>query len=72
MLCRQGFSTLHSLLLLIEKWKEAVDESQTFGAFLTYQSKPFNCLRHNLLVLKLCLYGIFLPSLKLLTDYLTN
>ena len=69
---RKGFSTQHCLLLIIEKWKEAVDKDQTFGALLTDLSKAFDCLSHDLLIAKLHFYGISLASLKLLTDYLTN
>ena len=31
---RKGFSTQQCLLLIIEKWKKAVDKDQTFGALL--------------------------------------
>ena len=69
---RKGFSTQHCLLLMIEKWKEAVDKDQSFGALLTDLSKAFGCLSYDLLIAKLHSYGISLASLKLLTDYLTN
>ena len=29
---RKGFVTQHCLLLIIEKWKEAADKGQSFGA----------------------------------------
>ena len=69
---RKGFSTQHCLLLMIEKWKEAVDKDQSFGALLTDLSKAFDCLSHDLLIAKLHSYGISLAPLKLLTDYLTK
>ena len=47
---RKGFSTQHCLLLMIEKWKEAVDKDQSFGALLTDLSKAFDCLSHDLLI----------------------
>ena len=40
---RKGFNTHHCLLLMIEKWKEAVDKDQSFGALLTDLSKAFEC-----------------------------
>ena len=40
---RKGFSTQHCLLLMTEKWKEAVDKDQSFGALLTDLSKAFEC-----------------------------
>ena len=39
---RKGFSTQHCLLLMIEKWKKAVDKDQTFGALLIDLSKAFD------------------------------
>ena len=57
---------------MIEKWKEAVDKDQSFGALLTDLSKRFDCLSHDLLIAKLHSYGISFVSLKLLTDYLTR
>ena len=32
---REGFSTQHCLLLMIENWKHTVDNSKVFGALLT-------------------------------------
>ena len=63
------FSTQHCLLLMIEKWKEAVDKDQSFGALLTKLSKAFVCLlSHDLLIAKLHSCEISLASLKLLTN----
>ena len=63
------FSTQHCLLLMIEKWKEAVDKDQSFGALLTNLSKAFVCLlSHDLLIAKLHSCEISLASLKLLTN----
>ena len=68
---RKGFSTQHCLLLMIEKWKEAVDKDQSFGALVTDLSKAFDCLlSHDLLTAKLHCYGISLASLKLLANWL--
>ena len=69
---RNGFSTQHCLFLMIEKWKEAADKDQSFGALLTNLSKAFGCPIHDLLIAKLHSYGTSLASLNLLTDYLTN
>ena len=68
----KGFSTQHSLLLMIEKWKHAVDNSKVFGALLTDLSKAFECVWHDLLTEKLNAYD-FLPSdLKLVHNYFNN
>ena len=69
---RKGFSTQHSLLSLIEKWKENVDKGKAFGALLTDLSKAFDCLSHKLLIAKLHAYGFDYFALKLVNEYLTN
>ena len=43
-----------------------------FGAVLTNLSKAFDCICHDLLISKLNAYGLSLPALKLITDYLRN
>ena len=54
---------------MIEKWKEAVDKDQSFGALLTDLSKAFDCLlSHDLLTAKLHSCEISLASLKLLAN----
>ena len=69
---RKGYSTQHSLLLMIDKWKKAVDSNKVFGAFLTDLSKAFQCVCHDLLIAKLNAYGLSSPALKLIKDYLQN
>ena len=57
---RDGYSTQHCLLLKLEKWKLAVDNNEAFGALLTNLSKAFDCLSHDLLIVKLHSYGLSL------------
>ena len=45
---RKGCSTQQCLLVLLEKWKAAVDKGKEFGALLTDSSKAFDCLNHLL------------------------
>ena len=59
-----------TLLVLIEKFKEAVDTGNKFGALLTDLSKEFDCLDHSLLVAKLHWYRFSPLSLKLIVSYL--
>ena len=68
----KGYSTQQCLLALLEKWKRVVDSGQMFGALLTNLSKTFDCLDHELLIVKLNAYGFSLPALKLVHDYLSN
>ena len=43
---RKGYSTQHCLLLLTEKFQEAIDRGNQFGALLTDLSKTFDSLDH--------------------------
>ena len=69
---RRGYSTQHCLLLILEKFKLAVDNNEAFKALLTDLSKVFDCLSLDLITAKLHFYGLSLTSLRLLTDYLSN
>ena len=69
---RKNFGTQHCLLLMIDKWKKAVDKNKVFGAILTDLSKAFDCICHDLLIAKLHAYGMSLPALKMIQDYLMN
>ena len=44
---RKGYSTKHCSLLMLEKWKIAVDNNEAFGALLRDLSKAFDCLSHD-------------------------
>ena len=57
---------------MLEKWKHAVDNKKAFGALLTDLSKAFDCICHDLLIAKLDAYGLSLPALKLVHNYLQN
>ena len=52
--------------------EKAVNNHKAFGAVLTDLSKVFVCICHDLLIAKLNGYGLSLPALKLITDYLQN
>ena len=57
---------------MLEKWKHAVDNKKVFEALLTGLSKAFDCICHDLLIAKLNAYGLSLPALKLVHNYLQN
>ena len=69
---RQGHSTQHSLLLMVEKLKKSLDNSGVGGMLLTALSKAFDCLRHDLLIAKLAAYGFDQPSLCFIFSYLSG
>ena len=69
---RKEYSTQHCLLVLIGKFKEAIDTDNKFGALLTDLSKAFDCLDHSLLVTKLHWYRLSPLSLKLIFSCFSN
>ena len=57
---------------MIEKWKKLVDNGDVFGALLTDLSKAFDCIPHDLIIVKLESYGFHIDALKLIQNYLSN
>ena len=57
---------------MLEKWRSAVDNKNTFGVLLTDLPKAFDCLSHELLLAKLHAYGFSIPALRLVYSYLQN
>ena len=55
-----------------DNWKQALDENKYVAAILMDLSKAFDCLPHNLLLLKLKAYGVSENAVNLLESYLTN
>ena len=49
----KGYNTQHCLLVMVEKWKEALDKGGLGTALLTDPSKAFNCIKNDLLISKL-------------------
>ena len=55
---------------MLEKWKKAVDKGKVFGALMTDLSKAFDCLDHELLIVKVNAHWFVSPALKLTHNYL--
>jgi hypothetical protein len=56
--------------LQYKKYKKALDDNKFVAAILMDLSKAFDCLPHNLLLLKLKTYGLSDSALDLLFSYL--
>ena len=69
---RKGYNAQHCLIILIENWKAAIDNSKNAGAVLTDLSKAFDSLSHELLLAKLDAYGFDESSLNFIHSYLAN
>ena len=69
---RPGYGCQSTLLRIMEDWKQALDDNKYVAAILMDLSKVFDCLPHDLLLLKLKYYGLSENALKLMKSYLTN
>ena len=69
---KKGFSAEHCLVSLLEKWKSAIDNKNSFGALLTDLSKALDCFSHDLLIAKLKVYGFNMSGLRFAYSYLKN
>ena len=69
---RKGYSTQYCLIVMLERFKKALDNKNKFGALITDLSKAFDCLNHELLIAKLEAYGFDYASLNLILSYLSG
>ena len=69
---RKGFNTQHALIRMLEKWKVSLDNGENVGAILMDLSKAFDCIKHDLLLAKLHVYGFSRESLSLVHSVLEN
>ena len=69
---RPGYGCQSTLLKILEDWREALDKDKYVAAILMDLSKAFDCLPHDLLILKLKYYGLTDSAVKLLNSYLSN
>lgn len=69
---RPGFGCNTALLRIVEDWKKAIDGNKFTAAILMDLSKAFDCLPHDLLLLKLQAYGLSDSAMKLISSYLSN
>ncbi|XP_062612802.1 uncharacterized protein LOC134274545, partial [Saccostrea cucullata] len=59
---RSGYGCQSTLLRITEDWKRALDENKYVAAILMDLSKAFDCLPHDLVLLKLKSYGLSPPA----------
>ena len=69
---RKGYSTQQALISLIEKWRVTLDNKGFCGAILMDLSKAFDCIPHDLLVVKLDAYGFSKDLVVFIYSYLKS
>ena len=69
---RKGFSTQYCLFVMTEKWQKCLDNGGVSWAILTVLSKAFDCILHDLLIVKLAAYGFNYQSLRIIERFLSN
>ena len=69
---RKNHNTQHSLLKMLELWKEALDKGKSVDAIFMDLSKAFDALHHDLLIAKLEAYGFSENSLNYIQSYFTQ
>ena len=69
---RKGFSSQYCVLVMLEKFKEALDRGNQFGALLTDFPKAFDCIDYKLLIAKLSEYGVLSSALNVISSYLKH
>ena len=66
----QGYSAQHCFLVMVEKWRQCLDNGGVSGASLTNLSKAFVSMLHDLLIAKFAAYAFDYNSLQMLQSYL--
>ena len=69
---RKNHNTQHSLLKMLESFKEALDKGNSVSAIFMDLSKAFDTLNHDLLIAKLEAYGFSVNSLSYIHSYLNK
>ena len=69
---RKNHNTQHSLLKMLELWKEALDKGKSVGTIFMNLSKAFDTLNHDLLIAKLEGYGFSENSFNCIQSYLRS
>ena len=70
--CRKTHGTQNSLVVMLEKWKRALDKGEYISALFMDLSKAFDTINHDPLIAELKAYGFSKEALKLMKSYLKN
>ena len=69
---RKSHGTQNSLVVMLEKWKRALDKGEYVSALFMDLSNAFDTINHDLLIAKLKACGFSKEAHKLMKSYLMN
>ena len=69
---RKSHGAENSLVVMLEKWKRALDKGEYVSALFMDLSKAFDTINLDLLIAKLRAYGLSKEALKLMKSHLKN
>ena len=69
---RKSRGTQHSLIVMLQKPKKALDKEENMSAIFMDLSKAFDTINHDLLLAKLKAYGFSKQALSFMCSYLKN
>ena len=67
---RKSHGTQHSLIVMLEKWKKALDKEENMSAIFMDISKVFDTINHGLLLAKLKVYGFSKQALRFICSFI--
>ena len=67
---RKSHGTQHSLVITLERWKQAIDKGEYISVMYMDLSKAFDTINYDLLLAKVRAYGLSASALNLLYSYL--
>ena len=62
----------HNMANLLKHWQKCSDKSGVVGTVLMDPSKAYDCLPHDLLLVKVSAYSFDKSAITLITNYLSN
>ena len=69
---KEGYSTQHALLRLVENFKQALDKKMSTGTVLIDHPKAPDCLSHDFILAKLDANGFTNQALRHIQSYLMD
>ena len=69
---QKSHGTKHSLMTILEKWKNGLDKGENICVLFMDLSKAFDTINHDLLLAELKAYEFSINALELMCSYLKN